>query len=401
MGAQQVLRTVACAVLIASPALAGSGWKVTAPRLHERVAVIDLGPPGDGAERRAVMTAAIEAGLDVVMGDGVEDALAGIATDRDGLLLAAAMQDAEHAFGTLQCDDAVKAARTAIGLAAQRQAAGLPVPELTHAWAYVLLCADKIGDTNGATLAASRLRTLGGSPDIDAQLLARYPDIDAVSNREVVELDVHPEVAGATIYVDFAPATGTHLILPAGEHVIAAASKSRRGYVAGKAIPAQTSIDIPMPDQAGAYGALAARVASWKGKLPSDAELADVLKTVHARIALVRHGDTVEAFGHAGLAQPLRRLGGDDGTRPLADVDRLAALVADRVQSWNDHAPDPDQPLLVDDVRTRAAKKLAEGQEPTRWWVYATIGGALLAGAIVIYAHNSASDTQRVELHYP
>jgi hypothetical protein len=360
--------------------------------------VIDLGPDD---QRRAVSTALIDAGLDVAMGDGVEDALAGIATDRDGLLLAAAMQDAEHAFGALKCNDAVKAAKTAIGLAAQRQAAGLAVPELTHAWAYVLLCADKNGDTNGATLAASRLRALGGSPDIDAQLLARYPDIDAVSNRDVVELDVQPEVAGATLYVDFAPAAGTHLVLPAGEHVIAAASGSRRGYVAGPAIPSQKAVAIPMPDQAGAYGALAARVAAWHGKLPSEAELAEVMKAVHARVAIVRHGDTVEAFGHAGLAEPVRRLRGDDGTRPLADVDRLAALVADRVQSWNDHAPDPDQPLLVEDVRTRAAKKLAEGQEPTKWWVYATIGGALLAGAIVIYAHNSASDTQRVELHYP
>lgn len=363
--------------------------------------MIDLGPPDDGAARRAISTAAIDAGLDVAMGDGVDDALAGIAIDRDGLLLAAAMQDAEHAFGTLKCGDAVTAARTAIGLAAQRQAAGLPVPELTHAWAYLLLCADKAGDTNGATLAATRLRALGGSSDIDARLLARYPEIDAVSNREVVEVDVQPEVAGATIYVDFQPAAGTHLVLPAGEHVIAAAAGSRRGYVAGPAVPSQRSVAIPMPDQAGAYGALAARVASWHGTLPPPGELAAVLATVHARVALVRHGDTVEAWGHAGPAQPVLRLGGDDGTRALADVDRQAALVADRVQTWNDHAPDPDQPMVVEDVRTRAAKKLAEGQEPTKWWVYATIGGALLAGAIVIYAHDAASDTQRVELHYP
>ena len=42
MGAQQVLRTAACALLIASPALAGDGWRGIAPRLHEPVAVIDL-----------------------------------------------------------------------------------------------------------------------------------------------------------------------------------------------------------------------------------------------------------------------------------------------------------------------------------------------------------------------
>jgi hypothetical protein len=97
----------------------------------------------------------------------------------------------------------------------------------------------------------------------------------------------------------------------------------------------------------------------------------------------------------------VHRLGGDAGVRPLAEVDKLAGLIADHVQTWNDHAPDPDRPLVVEDVRIRAAKKVAEGQEPTKWWVYATIGGALLAGAVVIYAHESASDTQRVELHYP
>jgi len=399
MGAQQVLRTAACALLIAQPALAGGGWKASAPRLHEPVAVIDLGPPDDAAHR-TVMQAAVDAGLDPLIGDGIDDALAGVAADRDGLLLAAAMQDAEHSFGRLDCKGAVKAARTAIGLAAQRQAAGLPVPELTHAWAYVLLCADKNGDANAATLAATRLRALGGSTDIDATLMARYPDIDALSNRVLIDVDVAPEVPGATIYVDFQPAAGTHLVLPAGEHVIAAASGTRRGHVAGSAVPSQKQVAIPMPDQAGSYGALAARVASWRGTLPPPPELAAVLKAVHARVALIRHGDTVEAWGHAGLAEPVRHLGGDDGTRPIADADRLAQLVADRVTAWNEHAPDPDQPILVEDLHTRAEKK-AKAEDRTQWWVYATIGGALLAGAIVIYAHDQASDTQRVELHYP
>jgi len=361
--------------------------------------VIDVGPPDDQAHR-AVLQAAIDAGLDPLIADGIDDALAGVAADKDGLALAAAMQDAEHTFGRLDCKGAVAAAKTAIGLAAERQAAGLPVPELTHAWAYVLLCSDKNGDTNAATLAASRLRTLGGSTDIDATLMARYPDVDALSNRQIVEVDVAPEVASATIYVDFAPASGTHLVLTAGEHVIAAAAGTRRGYVAGPAVPSQKSVAIPMPDQAGPYGALAARVASWKGKLPSEAELTEVLKQVHARVALIRHDDVVEAWGHAGLATPVRRLGGDDGTRPIGDVDRLAQLIADRVTAWNEHAPDPDQPLLVEDVRLRAAKR-TKAEEGTQWWVYATIGGALLAGAIVIYAHDQATDTQRVELHYP
>jgi hypothetical protein len=399
MGAQQVLRTAACALLIAGPAFAGGGWGRTAPRLHEPVAVIDLGPPDEPAHR-AVLQAALDAGLDPLIADGLDDALSGVAVDKDGIALAAAMQDAEHTFGRLDCKGATRAAKLAIGLAAQRQAAGLPVPELTHAWAYLLLCADKNGDTNAATLAATRLRTLGGSTDIDATLMARYPDVDALSNREVIDLDVTPEVPNATIYVDFQPASGTHLVLTAGEHVIAAAAGTRRGYIAGPAVPSQKQVAIPMPDQAGPNGALAARVASWKGKLPAAPELAAVLQQVHARVALIRHDDVVEAWGHGALAEPVRRLGGDDGKRSIGDVDKLANLVADRVTAWNEHAPDPDQPLLVEDVHLRAEKK-AKAEQGTQWWVYATIGAAVLAGGIVIYAHEHETDTQRVELHYP
>jgi hypothetical protein len=352
------------------------------------VAVIDLGPPDEQAHR-AVVQAASDAGLDPVTGD-----------DNDAVALAAAMQDAEHTFGRLDCKGAVAAAKLAIGLAAQRQAAGLPVPELTHAWAYVLLCADKNGDTNAATLAATRLRTLGGSTDIDATLMMRYPDVDALSNREVIDVDVTPEVPNATIYVDFQRASGTHLVLTAGEHVIAAAAGSRRGYIAGPAVPSQKQVAIPMPDQAGPNSVLAARVASWKGTLPAAPELAAVLQQVHARVALIRHDDVVEAWGHAALAEPVRRLGGDDGKRSIGEVDKLANLVADRVTAWNEHAPDPDQPLLVEDVHLRAEKK-AKAEQGTQWWVYATIGAAVLTGAIVIYAHEHETDTQRVELHYP
>jgi hypothetical protein len=74
------------------------------------------------------------------------------------------------------------------------------------------------------------------------------------------------------------------------------------------------------------------------------------------------------------------------------------------VQTWRDRAPDPDQPLLVETPAERRARGIArkgEREEPTPWWVYATIAGALLGGALVIYAHDTAEDTQRVELKFP
>lgn len=340
-----------------------------------------------------------------VIDDGIDDALAGISRDGDEQTIAVELSSAKQAFGDLDCKATITAARQAIGELAARQAAGLAVPELPRAWAYVLLCADRTGDTGQALIAAARLRALGGTPDVPADVLAKYPDIDAVADRDTIEVDVTAEVAGAALWVDFQP-SGTapaKLTLTAGEHVIAAASGTRRGFIAGTAVRKQKQVSIPMPDRAGKHAALAARVAGWHGKPPAAAELASVMAEVHARVALVRHGDTVEVWGHAGLGEPLRRLGGDqDGVRPLADADRAVALVLDRVRTWNERAPDPDQPLLVESADERAHRRGNEVVDPpTKWWVYATIGGAILAGALIIYAKDTASDTQRVELHYP
>ncbi len=364
--------------------------------------MIDLGP----GDKRAQISAALQAQqLDVLLGDGVEDALAGINVDRDVLALAAAMADAQSKFGALACKEATTAAQSAIAIAAARQAAGLAVPELTRAWTYVLLCADRTGDPSEALVAATQLRALGGSPDVDPSVLARYPDVDALSNREAVEIEIIADVAGAEVWVDFqrvGPAP-LKIVLTAGTHVIAAASGTRRGVLTGTVVRKQPQVTVPMPDQAGVWGPLAGRVAAWGGKLPPPLELVAVMNEVGARVALVRHGDTVEAWGHAGQGEPLRRLGdADDGVRPLVEVRDLAALVADRIGTWNSRAPDPDQPLLVEtpEERLRHNTKGKEDQA-TPWWVYATIGVAVLVGGIVIYSKESADATQRIELSFP
>jgi len=235
-------------------------------------------------------------------------------------------------------------------------------------------------------------------------VLAKYPEIDSVPDRELVELDVTTAEPGAALWVDFAQAgtTPAHVVLPAGEHIIAAASGTKRGYVIGTTTHKQKTIAIELSDMAGAWSGLAARVASWKGKMPPADELAQVLAQAKARVAIVRHGDTIEVWGHAGANEPLRVLGGADGVRVLGETDRAAALIADRVETWGEHAPDPDRPLLVESASER--KRGPRGElldEPTKWWVYAAIAGAVVAGAIVIYAHDAADNTQHVELHYP
>jgi hypothetical protein len=405
MGAQQILRAATTLAVIAAGS-AHAAPRHRASGAHEPVAIIDLGPADGGAARGKLGAALVAAGMQPLIDDGIDDALAGISRDTDEQSIAIEVSQAKQAFGELDCKAATTAARQAIGELAARQAAGLPVPELPRAWAYVLLCADRTSDTGQALIAASRIRALGGSPDVPVDVLAKYPEVDAVADRDTIEVEITSEVAGATLWVDFQPA-GTapaKLTLSAGEHVIAAASGTRRGFIAGTAVRKQKQVAIAMPDRAGKNATLAARVARWNGALPSAAELTAVLVQVHARIGLVRHGDVVEVWGHAGLAEPLRRLGGDqDGVRSLAEADRAVALALDRAQTWNDRAPDPDVPLLTETEGERSKRRNGggENEQPTKWWVYATIGGAILAAAIVVYAKDSASDTQRVEIHYP
>ncbi|HUS27433.1 MAG TPA: hypothetical protein VMZ53_02960 [Kofleriaceae bacterium] len=397
MGPQQVLRAAACLAVTASIASA-------APRT-DRVAVIDLGPDtADASVRGKLASAVVDAGLEPVYGDGIEDALAGIDVERDAVSLAAALADAREKFGALDCPGAVTDAQTAISIGAGRQAAGLAVPELPRAWAYVLLCADRTSDTPLALVAASAIRTLGGSKDVDAKILAKYPDVDALSNREVIEIEIKADAPGADIWIDFKRAGISPLKLPlaAGPHVIAAAKGSQRGVLTGTVVRKQPVLTVPLADQAGKWTSIAKRVASWKGALPSPAELATLMTSVNARVAIVRKGSTIEAWGHAGLAEPLRRLGGaDDGVRTLDDAAGLVALISDRIQTWSDRAPDPDQPLLTESSLAARARVIKEEEKPAAWWVYATIGGAILAGALVIYAHDSADNTQHVEIHYP
>jgi hypothetical protein len=113
---------------------------------------------------------------------------------------------------------------------------------------------------------------------------------------------------------------------------------------------------------------------------------------------LIRRGDSLVVYGRAGLAEAPHPLGGDDAVASVAEADRVIALAEDRLHAWNDRAPDPDRPLLLDDRRGPDGRLK---DPPTRWWVYASILGAVAAGAAIIYATDATSNRQRVELHQP
>ncbi len=408
MGAQRIFQAarlkvglVACACVVLASSLAAA-----APRAHERVAVVDLGPDAhDSTVRQRIAAAIVAAGLDPVIGDGVEDALAGQNVDKDAVELAAALGEAQRAFGALDCAVTITASTKAAAIGAMRQAAGLDVPELARAFTYLLLCKDRGGDTDGAMVAATRLRALGMSiarpGDVPPAIWRKYPEVDTVIDRELVRLEIATDIADADVWIDLAPAGKAPLQvqLPAGDHLIAVARGTRRGWAAGHTDPAQTKVVIPTTDRATASSAVASRVASWKGALPAPAELGWVMGEVRARIVLVRRGDTVEAWGRIGRSEMPYRLGGDDGIAKLGELDRLLALVVDRVQTWNDRAPDPDRPLLVETPGDGGPRRRED--PPTKWWVYAAIGAAAVAAGTAIYLHDAGNDRQRVELIFP
>ncbi len=400
MGPQRVLQAVAVASALIAFAAAARAAPGDQGR-RERVAVIDLGP--DAPDVRARLAAAVvAAGLEPVIGDGVEDALAGVAADQDSLELAVALGEAQRAFGALDCPAAIAAGKRAAGIAAARQAAGLPVPELARAWTYVLLCADRANDAEAAAAAAARLRTAGGSADVPADVWKKYPEVDAVAGGGArIELEIAADVPGAAIWIDHQLAGTSPLVasLSPGEHVIAAAAGARRGWAAGTAVPSQGRLEIPTADRSGPWSEVGRRVASWGGAVPAPEELGWVMARVRARAVLVRRGDSVEAWGRAGLADRPHRLGGDDAVAPVAEAARVIALIADRARAWNDRAPDPDRPLLVEDRRGRSEEQ--RRGERTRWWVYAAIIGAVSASAAIIVIQEVGSDRQRVELRYP
>jgi hypothetical protein len=250
--------------------------------------------------------------------------------------------------------------------------------------------------------AAAALRRLGGSAEVPQDIWAKYPEVDTLLDHELFPLEITTATAGAEIWIDFrrVGVSPVKTFVSSGEHVIAAARGTQRGWAAGTGVKTQTTLAIPMADQAAPTAALAARIAGWKGALPSPAEIGAVLVLARARVALIRRGNTLEAWGHIGAGEVPRRLGGEDGTGPLSDADRLVALITDRVQTWNDRAPDPDQPLLLEDLKERG-RKAGKAEEPTKWWVYGALLGAAALGLGVMYAYDTAENTQHVELHYP
>lgn len=375
-------------------------------RADEAVIVIDL-RPGDpaalGSSRADFLRDLKKVGGIAVKGDGALDgALGGAAAGGDDAEITAALDEARAAFGALDCAKARAAADRAIDLLAARQASGVDAaPSLRGAWAYVLLCADQAGDRVAAQTAADRLRVLGATTAEEAGIpdktWARYPEIDATTDRDIVALAV-PEPVGATVFVDHVragPAPVT-VYVPAGEHVVAGADGARRGAtrvtVAGKPV----TVTLTLVERAAAHADLAATIAGWRdGAHPPTAEaLGAVMRALEVRFALILAGkETVQVWAMARGDRRPRKI--DDASR--ADVMGIGAMILDRAAAWDGNAPDPDVPLLRETDVERARRKGPED----KWWIYAAIIGAVATGTAILYFQDAADDHQRIEIRWP
>ncbi len=407
MGALQVPR-VAVALASALAALAGG---LDAARADDAgreagavtatVAIVDArlpAPTRDGSRARFAAALAEVNGLTLVDGERAL-ALAGEVADADAHLAATALAEARDGFGALDCGRARPAAEDAVRLLAARHAGGLDeAVRLRAAWTYVFLCADRDGDRSMAVAAADRLRALGGNPAVPADAWARYPEIDAATDRDIVELTVSGPVGAAVtidhVAVGIAPLTR---FVVAGKRVVAVASGTRRGAVLATVHGRPLALEVAAVERAAAWRDVAGRVAAWQGAAPPSAsEVTELMARVDVRFAIV--------LGERDAAALWARRPGErtatlvvDGA--LAEPLALAAGVMARVEAWTGGGPDPDRPLSGAD--DRLVREAARPREPARWWVYAVIGGALAAGAVTLYALEAGQDRQIIDLTFP
>lgn len=382
-------------------ALAILGGATTA-RADETVAIVDARATDAGprAASRADLTLALRtAGLEPLADLARAAALTGDDDTTDGALADGALAATRERFGALDCAGVREPGQRAVQLLAGREAAGQDERvRLRAAWSYLLLCADRDGARVPAQGFADRLRTLGGSPAIPAEVWARYPEIDAGSELALTTLTI-PGHDGAEVWVDHRRVGVAPLAVAVatGGHVLAMARGAERvGLVLVTGEAGAIEIAVGLTSYAGADGALAAQVRRWQAGAPvRPAEMATLLDALGLRVAIVLEGEqqaTVWARSSP-TATPAVVFTGD-----LAQPQRVADGVRDRVLAWA-RGPEPERLITESDLdlagAPRGHKKL------TPWWVYAAIGGAAVAGAVTIWALGAGEKRQRIELTFP
>jgi hypothetical protein len=395
MGALQVSRVAAALIVIVTVLVFASATASA----DEPVAIIDArAAAGDRESTRATFVAALaQVNGIAVVSDERAAALAGDAADADDSLAAAALAEARDAFGALDCGRARPAAEDAVRLLAGRAAGGIDeVVRLRAAWTYVLLCADRDADGPMARAAADRLRALGGSAAVPGDVWAKYPEIDAATDRDIVEVTVTAP-KGASVAIDHvavgvAPVT---TFVPAGKHLVAVASGTTRGAAIITVHGKPLSFEVTAADRASKWRGVAGQVGAWQGAAPpSTVEVTELMTQVGVRFAVVLGEKNTAALWVRAPSEGAAKLVVDGMmAKPL----EIGAGVMARVEAWGGGGIDPDQPITSTDEMVR---EVSRPKDDTKWWVYAVIGGALVTGAVTIYAIESGEDRQIIDLTF-
>lgn len=458
MGAQQVLRdarltgrglltvTLALALLCVTyapgPVYAQTpADRDTKPRrardAAEPVVLIDVRSDAANAPERAASRTALLAAIErstEITAKATDDpellaALSGqlrpaLTRERDGA--AEHVRAAGAAFGQLDCPAAESAARRAItalaGLRAVTPDSDAISGHLTRAYVYLLLCAHNRGDSDGAMRARGLLEKLPpagqvmSKPDGVSDLVWNlYPPLDATVNTPMYEVEVKTEPADATVWVDYARVQAgsggvTKVLLPQGRHLVAAALGERHHAVAADIAGEGQVVQLTLKDKPkeSPYLDISQVVADWQraDRQPSGEEIAAVLGQVGARFAFIiaadaSTGPTASGDAARDIIAVWALAPGERAARPLLTepTTRLADIgQAVRIRSlgWRRPGPEPGVPLLRE-TRKRPTGRRDLEKKP-KWWVYATIVGAVAVGATLVLASDLADNRQRIEV---
>jgi PEGA domain len=387
MGSQQIFRN---AVAVLAVAIATSGSVAGDPS----VVVVDLRTNGDPA----VVAALVDALTDVHLAP-VSDDRGRVLAGRDplDLMADAALGQAKDGYGQLDCGWARPSAELAARLLASAGPGGrIDVERTTRAWTYVLLCADRDGDRPMARYAADRVRAGGGAANIPADLAGRFPDIDAALGAEIVPVTITGPV-GALVTLDDRPigSAPTTVLVTAGKHMVAVADRTGAGAtvitVQGRAM--SIAVDYEIASNVDIV-ALWPHLRAWRVAGAVDpTTLAGTMATLDVELAAV-----IDSHGAIELWQRPSKRSQSPSSIVVGHGDPAAIAVAARsaYDLAHERAPTIDVPILREHDHPKPTV-----QDPTRWWIYAAIGGALVAGAVSIYAADSGDDHQRFELRFP
>lgn len=333
---------------------------------------------------------------------------------------ATALELAAARFGALDCAGAEAAAADVIGGLALRLAAtgvtdGLRA-DLRRAWTYRLLCGERATAPAVMQRAASALRNLGvrdgAEVGIAAASWAQVPSVDASTDREIVEVSVQierdgtraPLPPGSALWIDhaaIAPSGDGRWFVPAGVHCVAIRvadpEPGKPALAVGGAL-----VDVALDDKhralvvpvgpvataapsAAAVALTAAVAAAAAPEASLDTRRAAVLLAMDAtgatRAVLLRSASSVELWqrGDGGAITKV-------ATTPLA-----ASMIAAALRELD--APPPAEP------EPRPA--VAERPSRARWWVYATLAGAIAVSTTVLLVAGGGDDVQRIEVRGP